>query len=88
MVVKTTMLMELRGIKIAAITGDNNDYSANFSTTFGLVCHKSCIGQAVLKDLMFNLEKDLGTLSHKIMAVLMTGFGIIRGEAAIELKTA
>ena len=72
----------------SAITGDTNDYSNDFSTTFGLVCHKSCIAQAMLKDLKFHSVEKPETLSINIMAYLMTGFGVIRPESAIELKTA
>ena len=71
-----------------AITGDRNDYSADFTTTVAVVCHKSCVGQAMLKDVRFFSEDAFRTQSVNLAAAIDIGVGTLRPEAAVEIKTA
>lgn len=72
----------------SAITGDNNDYSANFSTTVALVFQKEAIGSVILRDMKVEHERKATHLGDFVVAHLMTGFGILRPECAVEIKTA
>jgi hypothetical protein len=63
-------------------------YQGNFSTTVGLVWQKNAVGAVKLMDLQFEsayLIKEQGTL---VVAKYATGYGILRPESAVELKTA
>lgn len=63
-------------------------YQGNFSTTVGLVMQKGAVGIVKLMDLQFEsayLIKEQGTL---VVAKYATGYGILRPESAVELKTA
>ena len=62
-------------------------YQGNFSTTVGLVCQKGAVGCVKLMDLAMEsqyLIKEQGTL---MVAKFATGYGILRPESAVELKT-
>lgn len=63
-------------------------YQGNFSTTVGLVYQKGAIGMVKLMDLQVEsayLIKEQGTL---VVAKYATGYGPLRPESAVELKTA
>jgi len=63
-------------------------YQGNFSTTVGLVLQKGAVGMVKLMDLQMEsayLIKEQGTL---VVAKYATGYGILRPESAVELKTA
>ena len=69
-------------------TGQNNTYVGDFSTTAAVVFHKSAIGTVMLKNISLESSYDprrLGTLMVSKMAI---GSGILRPEAAVEIKTA
>lgn len=69
-------------------TGQNNTYVGNFATTACVVFHKSAIGTVMLKNISLESSYDprrLGTLMVSKMAI---GSGILRPEAAVEIKTA
>jgi len=62
-------------------------YQGNFSTTVGVVLQKGAVGIVKLMDLAMEsqyLIKSQGTL---MVAKYATGYGILRPESAVELKT-
>jgi hypothetical protein len=62
-------------------------YQGNFSTTVGLVWQKGAIGCVQLMDLGMEAQyliKEQGTL---MVAKYATGYGILRPESSVELKT-
>lgn len=71
----------------SAITGDRNDYSADFQYNVALVCHKSCVGQVILDEMKVFSEEHKPTLSYRIMAHLSMGVGVLRPEAAVIINT-
>lgn len=76
---------------VAAVSGENNTYSGNFSTTAALVMQKSAIGTVKLMDLA--VERTSGDFEVMYQGTLMAakyamGHGILRPECAVEIKTA
>lgn len=63
-------------------------YQGNFSTTVGLVMGKQAIGTVKLLDLATESDYDIRRQGTLIVAKYAVGHGILRPEAAIELKTA
>ena len=63
-------------------------YQGNFSTTVGLVMHKSAIGTVKLMDLAVESAYDIRRQGTLIVAKYAMGHGILRPESAVELKTA
>lgn len=69
------------------VTTGPSSYQGNFSTTVGLVLQQGAIGMVKLMDLAVEsqyLIKSQGTL---MVAKYATGYGILRPESAVELKT-
>lgn len=71
----------------SAVTGAVNTYHGNFTTTKALVMHKSAIGAVMLKDVMIRGEDDIARLGYSMVASMVSGIGILRPEAAVEIKT-
>jgi hypothetical protein len=76
---------------VAAVAGENNTYSGNFSTTAALVMQKSAIGTVKLMDLA--VERTSGDFEVMYQGTLMAakyamGHGVLRPECAVEIKTA
>jgi hypothetical protein len=63
-------------------------YQGNFSTTVGLVMHKSAIGTVKLLDLATESDYDIRRQGTLILSKYAVGHGILRPECAVELKTA
>ena len=72
----------------ASSTGENNTYNGDFSTTVATVFHKSAIGTVKLMDLAMESEYDIRRQGTLMVAKMALGHGIIRPEAAVEIKTA
>lgn len=70
----------------SAITGDRNDYSADFSDTTCVVAHKSAIGSVLLKGVQTKIDDKPHRLSTFLVSYIMTGFGSLRPEAAVEIS--
>ena len=75
---------------VAAVTGENNTYAGNFSTTTGLVFHREAIGTVKLMDLA--VEQTSGDYNIMYQGTLMAakylmGSGILRPECAVEIKS-
>jgi len=71
-----------------AETGTNNSYAVNANTVEAVVFHKSAIGTVMLKNLSVETTYDARRLGHLLVAKMLTGHGILRPEAAVEIKTA
>ena len=63
-------------------------YQGNFATTVGLVMNKAAIGTVKLMDLATESDYDIRRQGTLIVAKYAVGHGILRGECAVELKTA
>lgn len=75
---------------VSAVTGENNTYSGNFSTTVALVMQKQAIGTVKLMDLA--VEQTTGDYNIMYQGTLMAakyamGHGVLRPECAVEIKT-
>lgn len=62
-------------------------YQGNFSTTVGLVMNKQAVGTVKLLDLATESDYDIRRQGTLMVAKYAVGHGIIRPEAAVELKT-
>ena len=72
----------------ASTTGQNNTYNADFSTTVASIFHKSAVGTIKLKNLKMESEYDIRRQGTLMVGKLAYGHGILRPEAAVEIKTA
>lgn len=76
---------------VAAVTGENNTYDGDFSTTAALVLQKSAIGTVKLMDLAVQMTgEDVAVMYQGTLVVgkYAMGHGILRPECAVEIKTA
>jgi hypothetical protein len=65
---------------IAAVTGQNNTYSADFSNTIGVVATKQAVGTVKLMDLGMESEYDIRRQGHLFVAKYACGHGLLRPE--------
>lgn len=63
-------------------------YQVNASTTAALVMHKSAVGTVKLMDLSMQSAYDIRRQGTLIVARYAVGHGVLRPDAAVELKTA
>jgi hypothetical protein len=63
-------------------------YQGNFANTVGLVMQKGAVGTVKLMDLATESAYDIRRQGTLIVAKYAVGHGILRPEAAVELKTA
>lgn len=63
-------------------------YDGNFTTTVGMVFHKSAAGTVKLLDVTSEAEWDIRRQSWLMLAKTAVGHGILRPESAVELRTA
>ena len=71
---------------VSQVTGTNNTYHGNFSTTVAVVFHKSAIGTVKLMDLGMESEYDIRRQGNLMVAKMALGHGILRPESACEIK--
>jgi hypothetical protein len=76
---------------VSAISGENNTYHGDFSTTAAVVMQKQALGTVKLMDLA--VEKTSGDFNIQYQGTLMAakyamGHGVLRPECAVEIKTA
>ncbi len=69
---------------LAAGTGDK--YAGDFSKTVALAMHPSAVGTVKLLDLAMEGEYQIARQGHLMVAKYAVGHGILRPEAAIEVK--
>lgn len=73
------------------VTGENNDYSANFTDSVALVFNKGAVGTVKLMDLkMESTGSDVHALWQGtfMVASMACGSGILRPDCAVEIYTA
>jgi hypothetical protein len=75
---------------VSAVTGENNTYHGNFSTTVAVVMQKQALGTVKLMDLA--VERTSGDFEVMYQGTLMAakyamGHGILRPECAVEIKS-
>lgn len=70
------------------ITTGVDTYKGDFSHTVGLVLHKSAVGTVKLMDMATEAAYDIRRQGTLVVAKYAAGHGILRPEAAVELKTA
>lgn len=70
------------------ITTGPTAYQVNASTTAGLVLHKSAVGTVQLLGLATEMAYDIRRQGTLLVSKYAMGHGILRPEAAVELKTA
>jgi major capsid protein len=63
-------------------------YQGNFSTTTGLVCHRSATGTVKLIDLAVETAYDIRRQGDLIVGKYAVGHGILRPESSVEIKSA
>lgn len=78
----------LPSANLAQVSGTNNTYHGDFTPTVGVVFHKSAVGTVKLMDLATESEYQMWRQGHLFIAKYAMGHGILRPEAAVELKTA
>jgi hypothetical protein len=74
---------------VSAVTGEQNTYHGNFSTTVAVVMQKQALGTVKLMDLA--VERTSGDFEIMYQGTLMAakyamGHGILRPECAVEIK--
>lgn len=70
------------------VTTGDSEYQGDFSTTSGLVMHKSAVGTVKLIDLSVESAYDIRRQGTLMVAKYAMGHGILRPESAVEIKTA
>lgn len=73
---------------IAAVTGQNNTYSGDFTNTVAVVTTAQSVGTVKLMDLGLESEYDIRRQGTLFVAKYACGHGILRPECAVELKKA
>lgn len=84
-IVKTNNLPNTN-ITTGVQAGTGSKYIGDFSKTAGLFMHKSAVGTVQLMDLSTRADYDPRRIGTQIMSKLAIGHGVLRPEAAIELK--
>lgn len=72
----------------SANTAIPSKYRGNFSTTAGLIWHRSAVGTVKLLDLAIDTEYEPRNQGTFMVGKYAVGHGYLRPECAIELKTA
>lgn len=75
-------------LPITNIVSGPTKYQVNAANTAGLVLHKSAIGTVKLLDLATESQYDIRRQGTLIVAKYAVGHGILRPDAALELRTA
>lgn len=73
------------------VTGENNDYTGDFTTTVGLVLQKSAIGTVKLRDIQIQKSGNDFNIMYQatlMVAKMAVGHGILRPGCAIEISAA
>ena len=81
-------IVKTNNIPITDISGDLAKDNGNVSTTVALVMHESAVGTVKLMDLSTEMEWDIRRQGWLIIAKYALGHGLLRPEAAVEIKTA
>lgn len=68
--------------------GTGNKYRGNFANTSALVFHKGAIGTVKLLDMGMEAAYDIRRQGHLMVAKYAVGHGILRPQAAVEIRNA
>lgn len=85
-IVKTNNLPKTNVSAGSLDAGTNDKYAGDFSDTIGLVMHPSAIGTVKLLDLGMESEYQLSRQGTLMVAKYAVGHGVLRPEAAVELR--
>lgn len=80
-------LVKALHLPITNVNTGLSKYQVNASTTAALVMHKSAVGTVKLMDLSMQSAYDIRRQGTLIVARYAVGHGILRPDAAVELKT-
>lgn len=80
-------IVKTNNLPVTNITTGAAAHRGNFSTTVGLIMHKSSVATVKLLNLAVETEYDIKLQGWWIVAKYAMGHGFIRPEACIELKT-
>jgi hypothetical protein len=72
----------------ASVTGEENDYTANFANTAALVFQREAIGTVKWRDITLETETSVRHQGTLVVAKQVIGSGILRPECAVEIKIA
>ncbi len=72
----------------SAVTEENNDYTADFQNTAGVVFQREAVGTVKLMDLRVQRETTVRHQGTLLVASSAQGHGILRPECSVELKVA
>ena len=81
-------IVKTNSLPASNITTGVAAYQGNFANTVGLVMQKGAVGTVKLMDLATESAYDIRRQGTLIVAKYAVGHGILRPEAAVELKTA
>lgn len=73
---------------VSAATGENNTYNGTFTNSTCVVWHRSAFGTVKLLDLAVEKDYQISRQGTLMVGKYAMGHGILRPEAAIEIKTA
>ena len=85
-IVKTNNLPSTN-VTSGVLDGSDGTLGGNYSNTVGAVWHKSCVGTVKLMDLAVEMEYDVRRQGTLLVAKYAMGHGILRPDAAFEIKT-
>ena len=85
-IVKTNNLPSTN-ITSGVLDGSDGNLGGNYTNTVGAVWHKSCVGTVKLMDLAVEMEYDVRRQGTLLVAKYAMGHGILRPDAAFEIKT-
>jgi len=86
-VIKTNNLPSTN-ITSGVLDGSDGNLGGDFSNTLAAVWHKSCVGTVKLMDLSTEMERDIRRQGTLMVGKYAMGHGVLRPEAAIEIKSA
>lgn len=86
-IVKTNQLPNTNVTSSSLAAGTGNKYLGDFSSTAGLVMHKSAVGTVKLLDLASEMEYQTSRQGTLMVSKFAVGHGVLRPEAAVELAT-
>ena len=69
-----------------SVTGLQNTYRGNFSTTKAVCIHKSAVGTVKLLDLALESERDARRQGNLMIAKMAVGSNYLRSASAVEIK--
>jgi len=75
----------------SGVSGENNDYSGDFTNVVGPIFHSSCAGTVRLRGLQTQMTSGDFEVQHQgtlMVGKYLVGHGVLRPEASIEVATA